>query len=262
MVGFCNAALVGSEWLFLLCVPTAAKNACGDPVMLFADMPSWTLGVELAFYLIAPLIVRSKRRTMLFAGFGLIWQLGLTWLPTPLQGGAVFVVMPDVVRLSYFALPSSWMFFGFGGLAYHFFYRSIRRGEKPGTLDYAYMLVLFGAACTIQHTPLNTAIAVVFVGALPVLFEVTRRNRVDALLGELSYPVYILHYPVALLVWCWRELIPQWGGTLLSPATASAFITIILAYFMVITMERPLDRWRQLLYRRDIPVGTVLPEAP
>ncbi len=30
---------------------------------------------------------------------------------------------------------------------------------------------------------------------------------------------------------------------------------------MVITMERPLDRWRQLLYRRGLPVGTVLPVA-
>lgn len=98
------------------------------------------------------------------------------------------------------------------------------------------------------QTVLAGAVSLAAWGVLvPLFFSMTRRQPVDRTVGELSYPVYLLHYTVVLLVTvagaAWR-LPESWRGE------AAAFVTILTAILLQATLLGPFESWRQRLVRR------------
>ncbi|WP_165226370.1 hypothetical protein [Aquisphaera insulae] len=96
-------------------------------------------------------------------------------------------------------------------------------------------------------------IEVIFPVALPFLFAYTKRNRIDRRIGELSYPVYLVHWLVIDLLrmsgspWVQRNL-----GALTGLLTLASAIVIWYA------VDRPIDAWRQQLAARatgQLPAG-------
>ena len=80
----------------------------------------------------------------------------------------------------------------------------------------------------------------IFAATLPMIFELTKDWRFDRFLADISFPLYLCHWPLALIAWRWPA---SWPGM---PAT---FFAIIYACALVVLVERPIERWRHARLR-------------
>ena len=81
------------------------------------------------------------------------------------------------------------------------------------------------------------------IGSIPILFAGFSKSTWDNAIGELSYPVYLLHILV--------------GGVLgialhIHHPLIVAAVTVIFALGLVRFVEEPVNRYRQLRHRRAV----------
>lgn len=239
-----NLLIVGQDLSYVVCVPSAA--GCGDPYVLSLDPPAWSLSVELGFYAIAPFVVRSPRRTFWFIGFGLAFLAAVLFLPAGAFGAGSVVphlALQDPFELRYYFYASSAVFFGLGALVQQL-------STRQAVLRYWPLIALAVVAMLVARTPLQTWEMLVFAAALPIVFRATARNRWDRRIGELSYPVYILHFPVLLAL---RSFAPPtaWAVGPLWLGTTAAVICIVAGWIVHITVESAVGRIRGTLVDRS-----------
>jgi peptidoglycan/LPS O-acetylase OafA/YrhL len=229
----------------VFCIPTLA-GGCADPLSLSANPPDWSLVVEAAFYIAAPLIVRSVKRTFAYIGIGLVYFAILRFVGNPPQG-VDFLNSTWDGALDYFFWGSSFLFFGLGALAYH-----LSKEITPARLALT-IAVVVGTALINGRQPFWQL--AIFVVAVPMLFSLTRRSRLDRTVGELSYPVYLLHWPVVQVL---KSLdIP--GPSFVSLGTWAALITIALAAGLHFSLDRWIGVYRGRIRAHAEDAG---PEAP
>jgi len=82
--------------------------------------------------------------------------------------------------------------------------------------------------------PLYLVVALSF----PFLFLVNQKARWDRL-GDLSYPIYLIHWPVQTAAWTIFGAASKWF------APMSLFATVAASRVLVFAVVRPLDRARQ-----------------
>jgi peptidoglycan/LPS O-acetylase OafA/YrhL len=191
---------------------------------LLLNTPAYTISIEMMFYLIAPFIVRSVRRTVAFFSIGCIYHII-----------CFYYYHQYAIAWTYHFIPATWVYFGAGVLAYHLSLGDLR---IRGFFEYATALVL--VVLMLYSNLLFTPITVLFFAfAVPLLFRATQHYRFDRMLGEISYTVYIFHIPILelLLKWVSRRNL-AWAGILCSLAVATVVYLVV---------ERPINRWRARL---------------
>jgi peptidoglycan/LPS O-acetylase OafA/YrhL len=97
-----------------------------------------------------------------------------------------------------------------------------------------------------DRLPKQTAAYVIYAAlilAIPILFDLTRKNRLDAMLGNLSYPIYMVHPLITSMA------VAILHHTNVEPAdlTALAVILAVLVASMILylVIEKPVDEIRQ-----------------
>jgi peptidoglycan/LPS O-acetylase OafA/YrhL len=165
--------------------------------------PAWTLTIEWLFYLLIALgLSRTPRRTFVFLGLAIAYfiithiaGLGLGWRYSTLAAGA----LPFALGASiYHILPTT------GHLD--------TRLRSLGLLTWLVgLLALNGAICILALVEnsatllnitfyLNMVLNVGVIMCLAIRRQPNGRNRLeraDRFLGDLSYPTYLLHLPIA-----------------------------------------------------------------
>jgi peptidoglycan/LPS O-acetylase OafA/YrhL len=204
-----------------------------DSNPLYGLMPipqAWTLGVEIAFYAVAPFIVRRPLAVIVAAIFASVaLRLGLQ---------AAFGFEGD--PWSYRFFPSEVAVFLIGAVGYRLYRRS-----EPTALRWLLLVAIsVGIALLINRwhgasrVASVIALTTIFV-AIPYLARWSQRIKVDRFLGELSYPIYIGHM---LVIW-------TIDGAVHVPAEIHGLViivlTVTLSIFIYCVIERPIDRWRQ-----------------
>jgi peptidoglycan/LPS O-acetylase OafA/YrhL len=184
---FTNIFLIGIDWrIAFASYPathnTAAINGLGQ---------AWTLGAELVFYLLAPLLLRS-------------WKIGfvLLCLSLAIRMGLVVAYGPDLnYPWTYLFFPSTLCFFMFGHLICLATqrWRGLNRPAVGLPLLFASMVVMTFGAYQGFDSPRFWLSLLLFVAGLPGLFEVTKNIRWFNALGDLSYPAYLVHYIVLIV---------------------------------------------------------------
>jgi peptidoglycan/LPS O-acetylase OafA/YrhL len=195
-----NVLIFGQDLLALcrldLGSPTGLVLELGAPPTsipssrFFLVPQAWSLGVELSFYLLAPLLLRRSGRTV-----------ALLCLASVLLRIAGYHWGLDHDPWTYRFFPFELALFLAGNLAY-------RLGKAGGggaggrrALGVASMGLALGFAVFGFGAGLPSPVApVVFLSALPLclpwLFGLTARWKWDRWLGELSYPIYLSHFLV------------------------------------------------------------------
>ena len=79
---------------------------------------------------------------------------------------------------------------------------------------------------------------------VPLLFASTRSNRRDRLIGELSYPYYLIHFHVVIAV---EAVLHENYNSLFGPTCAG--ITLVLAYAFYHLVEVKSERFRENLFQ-------------
>jgi peptidoglycan/LPS O-acetylase OafA/YrhL len=238
-----NTILIGIDWVGRV-FPVEAPNTA----VLVA--PAWTLGVELSFYAIAPLLLRRSA-----------WTL------------AGVLVASLCLRLAYFmgldlgADPLGYSFFPYelalfmaGALSYRLYVRI--RDHTSGAafgLSLVVVILLFQIIqkgitlsicnCDMVVVPLRTALYMYAAVAVAFLFRETRSNKIDMEIGELSYPVYLAHYPLIELY----NVVFHPDSSLVQSTIRSIvilFTSLVVAILIRRFVERPVDAARHRRVRQ------------
>jgi peptidoglycan/LPS O-acetylase OafA/YrhL len=184
---------------------------------------AWTLAIELGFYLIAPFVVR---RVSVIAGLlaaSLLAQL-LCYKSSALDPGWYSRILP-------FAL--AW--FMAGALAYHGYVRLRPRSKERGVKLYAIAATLAVASLTAAYPWLPCArplyLCVVAL-CLPGVVLLGRLNPFDKVLGDLSYPIYLVHPLFMIVILPTSQVVP-------------VVFSLALSFLLIVRLEKPLDVYRQ-----------------
>jgi peptidoglycan/LPS O-acetylase OafA/YrhL len=279
-----NGTLLFQDWVMFLDQTAEGKLVFTSnflnsvrPLWNFLWIPqAWSVGVELTFYITAPFLIRklSNRALILVAALSLLarflfyWKLGLFNDPWSYR------FFPfELLNFCYGILGCRLMqhhriTFGRITEAAAKIENRIGRSYYPlfllaGLVGlYAHRLI-FTVAGDFAHTLVPRGKELVYFGSLPlwgllvpVLFSMTRHNRVDRAVGELSYPVYLLHYTVCLLI---LNCIAWFHFPKTLQGEVAAIFSVAIAILLQIYVLNPFEIWRQSLAKRH--AKTVLDTA-
>lgn len=183
--------------------------------------PSWSLSLELYFYLLAPWIVRWRIRSIaLLAGSTLLGWIVL------FHGGLGF----DPWTYRFF--PTSISFFLMGALSWKIGARHGTRSVPRGIAIAVWILLL----CTILVWDggigtRSIAFVAVLAASLPTVFRLTRDWKWDRWIGDISFPLYLVHWEVF--------------GVLKTQSTPVRFAAALAAAAALqLLVGVPVERWR------------------
>jgi peptidoglycan/LPS O-acetylase OafA/YrhL len=188
-----NLLMFGQDAVMFLGLNHAIRSFLFTPNLAATAMPAWhflfipqawSLGIEATFYLIAPFIVR--RSTKAIVGLALL-SLALRSLLR------AYGLDHDPWTFRFF--PTELYLFLFGAL-------SFRVSQLPKSKEFLRTssghIALFVALLVIcsRNTPLwlyPDLPKLLFVLCIPPVFALTKRSAIDRWIGELSYPLYLIH---------------------------------------------------------------------
>jgi peptidoglycan/LPS O-acetylase OafA/YrhL len=212
-----NVTLVGIDWTELFS-PEWSRG--------LVIPPAWSLGAELTFYLLVPLLWRVSDRTLV-----LIALASLSCRLLFVASGLPF--WPWQQRF----FPCELMFFVLGMLAFrwreHLAVVTPSGGVAQGIL--VFFLLFSRLKAGEEHWQGSLVVALIFFCFVPATFEYRKVSRFDRAIGDLSYPVYLVHVTVG----CFAAPLVLYLGTWFFVAV-SIVVAAPISYFV----EQPLDRWR------------------
>lgn len=229
-----------SDWLAnILIVPLNFYMYTGQDSFTLVP-PAWSLGAEMQFYLLAPLLLSQKLRYIMVV-FGV--SLGIFTL-AQLQ-------MLDTDYYGYRLMPGVLFIFLLGAL-HEFAYRhnTLRKLLLIlWSLNFIYLLWLSTAG---QYLPYNKEVALGLLIAMPLLALLNKPNpdkqkssmstRLDRRLGELSYGVFLYHFPV---IWLLKLQLPVLASNDIIAVIVLSLCCAALGHWAI---ERPLwGRFRPVL---------------
>lgn len=187
---------------------------------------SWSISIELGFYVLAPWLVR--RSTPVLIAIVATTIAARVWLASI---GLAF----DPWTYRFFPVEVGTFTFGM------LIYRSMSSRQVSQPIAVAAMIGLVALTLTLSAIPGGWITRVAFYAfcawALPAAFQLTKHNRVDRYLGELSYPVYLTHLLVISVA-----LYSGWSGI----RGAALIVVMVLAASIAVheLVQKPVDRYR------------------
>jgi peptidoglycan/LPS O-acetylase OafA/YrhL len=195
---------------------------------------AWSLSLELMFYALAPWLLARR----------------------PVLVGAVLAVGCYAVRIygARHGLEGSGFYYRFfpfelglfmtGTLAYRLYAVLAQRRLMHLWLSAGITIAAVAAVACWQYSPFlyssRLRLLVLAALALPFLFDLSRRVRADRWLGELSYPIYLIHLPV---IQAMEAAFPAAHGPAL--LLVELVVTLALSTAFVVYVDAPFEAWRQ-----------------
>lgn len=192
---------------------------------------AWSLGLELQFYLLAPLFLVCERRRRVALASLFLWALSI-------------LVSDPVVVGKHLILAIGWVFC-LGAMIHD------ARTGRMGWRD-AGLLGLGGVLLGLldpgtedgRETVVAVALGVLVVGPTVAILSRQRSGWRDALAGAVSYGVFLFHIPVMLVA------APVWPSH--DPiffALGATAISAVVALAAHLAVERPVLAWRRRIGR-------------
>ncbi len=217
--------------------------------------PAWSLFFEYIANLLYALFVRKFSNTILallvaIAGLALIHMA---------------VTSPNGDIIGGWALDAAQLRIGFTRLMYPFFAGLLlSRVANPGNVKNAFawcslLLIVFlsmpriGTNQSHWMNGLYDSLTIILIFPLIVYIGASgqvegRFSKVNKFLGDISYPVYIIHYPFiyTFMAWVANNKISLTGPSLnllIAVASGLLMITVVLAYVFVKFYDEPVRKW-------------------
>jgi peptidoglycan/LPS O-acetylase OafA/YrhL len=198
---------------------------------------AWSLGVELLFYLLAPLLVRRHK-----------WQLLILALLG--FGFKIYAILSIGNDLPYRMFPFVISDFLLGMLAYKMRFTLIDcLGRHTTFICYCLILVLTTALPNGMPTWAYSFLAIgITTFVVPALFNASKRSKWDNRIGEASYPFYLFHLiAIALIHFALTKHGNLTNTYLIS--VCNLLLTLVFSYLVLGLENRYLEPYRQKLGR-------------
>jgi peptidoglycan/LPS O-acetylase OafA/YrhL len=243
-----NLGIFGTD--FMLLYSNVRPGSAADLGGLVVIQPTWSLAVELGFYLLAPFILRLGRLPQLVIftlALGiryLIWRnTGSQWTPW----------------LYYFA-PASWVLFMGGVMAYHLLaFMRDKAWFKACAIPTGWALAGLLILLITNYITLNWLTFqdwryyTLFALSLPFVFTATKDTAWDNTLGAWSYPVYLGHCAIISLYAPLRHFVPP-AATVYAVLLLTAAVVFPALYFD----EKIQRRFKRRISASQMPTPTQL----
>ncbi len=261
LTAFSNFTLIGQDWVMFWSHDfgrqihfTEDFRNDTSPLYHYLLVPqSWSVGVELTFYAFAPYLNRMRSRQLALIAFSALaarlfgyWRMGLAHDPWD-------------YRFSPFEIS----LFLFGMLGYRLYARKTlchpsQRFRCVTNFSYLvafpiFLLLLYvhakgvGYIGRIAGNELGALITYPFwILGIPVLFFAFGNHKLDRIIGELSYPIYLIHFTVMAFM---SILLPhlRLGARM---GMIDALVSIIAAGILYCVFIAPIDKKRHSLSQK------------
>jgi peptidoglycan/LPS O-acetylase OafA/YrhL len=202
------------------------------PLYSFMILPqAWSLSLELTFYFLVPFIIKFKTKWLL-----LIMSLSLILRIILYHFGL------DHDPWTYRFFPTELVFFLSGIIAYRAF-KFIENKNIKKWLLYLFYGSYLSLIIFYQYIPDNDikmwSLLLATIVLLPFIFRLTKNIKIDKIIGELSYPVYISHFLVIDFLTHFTSV----DHSLLS--LIASIISILLSIMLFQFIMKPIDKIRQ-----------------
>jgi len=248
-------------------LPTAPSEIAGNLLLITLDPssgsrlvpPAWALGVELVFY------------ALIAAGLGRTRAIVLGWFGVSLILCAYLLLSGADFDTRYFTLSAASLPFSMGALLFHFraeITAALRSVNLYGAL-FLYLALLGAPALQklliADFTPLMHPQGFYFYANIPISFVLIAKlidirklplisRKFDEQLGNLSYPIYLIHWQIGLIA-AWILLQDNRPGL---PLLMTSLPLILLAAMAINRwVEQPIERLRtKIAQDADTPTAT------
>ncbi|MYL83052.1 acyltransferase family protein [Desulfovibrio aerotolerans] len=232
-----NITIFGQDLLFFSSLTDAGTLALSTdalyratPAWFFLLIPqSWTISLELVFYALAPWLVRRSTGVLVaLAGASFVLRVLIYWADLPF----------DPWKQRFF--PVECGFFLLGILAYRL-YAALKPVAIPQATLWKIVGLYLAALLGYQFLPgfmgKELYLYAATVLSIPFLFRLTKKMAYDRTLGELSYPIYITHWTVILMVEyaCGRAHLPA----------IALIATVAVSWLLNRFVADPIEGYRQ-----------------
>lgn len=202
---------------------------------------AWTIGLELLFYLLAPFVVRKRIRVIMLLIACSIIIRGFIYFNLGLQHD------PWTYRF----FPTEFALFLLGALSFRL-YNYI--DNNPGKIIYnkLIMVIYFFILIFYNYLPnfesgidVKSILFYILTGlSIPSIFLITKTSSIDNRIGDLSYPIYIIHMLVIYISWV---LIYEFNLHIQKGIKGLIIVTITLiaSYILVKYVSDPIEKLRQ-----------------
>jgi peptidoglycan/LPS O-acetylase OafA/YrhL len=226
-----NIAIMGQDLLFLLGVDIAdysfywdiSGNASVKAWSFLLVPQAWSLSMELYFYLLAPFILRRRVR----------WVAGLFLASL---GVRLFIVSrgPEYDLFLRRFFPAELCLFLSGYFSYLLF-KHIRHCDRKyfmGLSSWAVLLCVLVLYDKINANYSLALLAITMTLLMPFIFNLAKDNKVDRLLGNISFPIYMVHFLVIEVI---DDYIDEYSLWMLLP------LILVVALAVYYGIEVPVD---------------------
>jgi peptidoglycan/LPS O-acetylase OafA/YrhL len=197
---------------------------------------AWSLSIEILYYTIAPLLVRRKIFVICI----------IIFLSLMLRLYIYNILNLKNDPWTYRFFPTELMFFLFGSISYSL-YKFIAKKSLYYTQIFllcttCMLTIFFGYIPKIttpySHFTINEiTYLLLLTSAVPFLFILTKNTRIDRTIGELSYPIYLVHVCIITIVSKQQSII--------SSPLCIILISTISALLLHYIVAKPIERYRQ-----------------
>ncbi len=192
--------------------------------------PAWTIALELLFYSIAPFIVKRKTLIVLLVltlliglNYYLKTHLGLNHTPW-----------------NYMFFPTELPFFLIGTLSYKIYKSEIIKKLNKKFHFAVYILpilyILFYDRLIFEFKD-KFFFFLLFL-SIPFIFELSKKSKIDRYIGDLSYPIYLIHALIITFVYKLNHVIISKGITVI-------IISIITSMILKFLISDRIENYRQ-----------------
>jgi peptidoglycan/LPS O-acetylase OafA/YrhL len=249
-----NTFIIGQEWGYLLIYRAGSfffsLHAFETPPMasqFTIIVPAWTLSIELMFYIVAPFILR--RHVLLMAALAY----------------ANYRFRFDGYHFGFYSEATNYRFFPFELSLFLYGAICFRLGKFLLPANPKWSGAIAAMACLLVLAPLKVfqgyqyeLYAVIGI-LLPTLFDFSRRTNWDRSFGDLSYPLYLVHWPVSAIAAAMvGSLQPNSIGTIAAYPILVVMIAIAVSILINRYVVLPIDAWRQARIYAPSNVATML----
>ncbi len=212
-----------------------------EPIPLYKLLiipQAWTLGVELTFYILAPFLVKRKTATLF-----IILILSI-------------IIRIYALKIGYYRDPWNYRFFPFelslflcGAISYRIYYK-IRIKKFMDYISPIITLLLIIAILIFQFIPLELVkklfiYYIITAISIPFIFHSSRNSKIDRAIGELSYPIYIIHISI---IWILYYFFNSYMEILNKKQLLCVPVIILSILFSILInkyIQRPIDNMRR-----------------
>jgi len=246
LIALSNLIIIGQDVLFFLYIKMSEISFTTDfnsnNLHRFLLIPqSWTLAIELSFYLFAPFVLKKRfiyiflfcsvgaRIFLLFMGVGSLEPWAYRFFPAELT----FFIIGAISRQK--LLPT---------------YEKIFRlnFKKYSEISIVIFLLYLASFSIIPGDRISKSIFLILILALimPFLYNFSKCYKFDRIIGELSYPIYVSHVLIYLVIIKISHIANITGQFKIAMYTI--LLTIAFSILILNLIEYPMKKLRHKIY--------------